>query len=240
MQEQSDSKAQFHPTRWSVVHRVQSGGDDAARALEELCREYWFPLYGWARRSGMTPSDAEDAVQGFFADVIRKQLFQKAEETRGRLRSFLLTVFRRYLADQREKASAAQRGGGRVFSFDALAGEELYLAEGSVSSTPDAFYDRQWALTVLERAMARLADDYAKRGKGADFEQLRRHLTGDATTDYAADAAALKISEGTVRVAVHRLRERFGQALREEVSSTQTEGGDVDAELTHLLRALES
>lgn len=240
MQEQPDSKAHFHPTRWSLVHRVQSGGDDAVEALEELCTEYWFPLYGWARRVGMAPADAEDGVQGFFADVIRKQIFRKADESRGRLRSFLLTVFRRYLADQSEKAAAIQRGGDRVFSFDALAGEELYLAEASVPATADSFYDRQWALTVLDRAMARLGDDYDKRGKGADFLQLRRHLTSGAETDYSCDASSLGISEGAVRVAVHRLRERFGRALREEVAATQAEGGDVDAELAHLLRALES
>ena len=240
MHEQPDSKAQFHPTRWSLVHRVQSGGDDAAGALEELCREHWFPLYGWARRSGMSPADAEDGVQGFFGDVIRKELFSKADEAKGRLRTFLLTVFRRHLNDQRDRANAARRGADKVYSFDALAGEELYLAEAGVAPTADAFFDRHWALTILDLTMNRLEAEYAKRGKRADFQQLRRYLTSEPEADFAGDGHALGLSEGAVRVAIHRLRARFGQALREEVASTQGAHDDVDAELAHLLRALES
>ncbi len=230
----------FLQTRWSLIQRVQAGGDEAETALAELCTAYWFPLYGWARRAGASPEDAEDVVQGFFGDVLRKRLFEKADAAKGRLRTFLLTVFRRYQSDVRAKANAQQRSTARVVSFDALAGEELYLAEVGVAATADAFYDRQWALTVLERTLAGLGDDYEKRGKLADFQQLRRYLTSDVDADYAGDAAALGTNEGTVRVAVHRLRERFGHALRGEVAATQGADGDVDAELAHLLQALEA
>ncbi len=229
----------FLQTRWSLIQRVQAGGAAAAGALEELCTAYWFPLYGWARRAGASPEDAEDVVQGFFGDVLRKGIFEKADASKGKLRTFLLTVFRRYQHDVWTKANAQQRAAERVVSFDALVGEELYLAEGGVGATADAFYDRQWALTVLERTLAKLGEDYEKRGKAADFHRLRRYLTSDGEADYTSDAAALGTNEGAVRVAVHRLRERFGQALREEVAATQGEG-DVDAELAHLLRALEA
>lgn len=217
---------------------MQAGGAGADSALSELCEAYWFPLYGWARRSGASPEDAEDVVQGFFGDVLRKQLFAKADATKGRLRTFLITLFRRYQRDAWVKAHAGMRNSARVVSFDALAGEELYLAEAGVAATADAFYDRQWALTVLERALGRLGEDYEKRGKAADFKQLRPYLTSDFAANYAGDAAVLGTNEGAIRVAVHRLRERFGQALRDEVASTQGDS-DVDAELTHLLRALE-
>lgn len=119
-----DTRSPFLPTRWSLVDRVRKGGADATAALEELCRAYWFPLYGWARRSGRSPADSEDAVQGFFSDVVRKQLFARAEEAKGRLRTFLLTAFRRYQRDLYDKANAEQRGAHRLVSFDAMAGEE--------------------------------------------------------------------------------------------------------------------
>ncbi len=230
----------FLPTRWSLIQRVQSGGSDAAGALEELCRAYWFPLYGWARRSGAAAEDAEDLVQGFFCDVLRKNLFARADLTRGKLRTLLLTAFRRYQQDQREKAAAQRRGAERLVSFDAAAGEEWYRAEPEAGATADAFYDRQWALTVLEQALRRLGREYAKRGKGADFDRLQRYLTEPDDADYAADAAALGVAAGSVRVAVHRLRERFGEALREEVAGLLDDDSDVEGELTHLLAALET
>lgn len=229
----------FLQTRWSLIQGVQAGGVSAERALEELCKAYWFPLYGWARRTGASAEDAEDVVQGFFGDVLRKGIFEKADASKGKLRTFLLTVFRRYQHDVWTKANAQQRAAERAVSFDALMGEELYLAEGGSGVSADAFYDRQWALTVLERALAGLGEEYAKRGKAADFERLRRYLTSDGDADYAADAAVLGINEGAVRVAVHRMRERFGEALRKDVAETQGDG-DVDSELAHLLRALEA
>ena len=219
--------------------RVQGGGPPGAEALAELCTAYWFPLYGWARRSGVPAADAEDLVQGFFANVVRKRLFERANEAKGRLRTFLLTSFRHYRADVHDHVSAERRGADRVVSFDALAGEESYLAEGVSAATPDAFYDRQWALTVLEQAMRRVADDYARRNKGADYAQLQRYLTETGDADYESDAEALGISAGAVKVAVHRLRDRFREALREEVGSTQEDEENIDEELAHLLRALE-
>jgi DNA-directed RNA polymerase specialized sigma24 family protein len=230
----------FLPTRWSLIQRVQAGGVAGASALDELCSAYWFPLYGWARRSGASPEDAEDVVQGFFSDVLRKQLFKKADAAKGRLRTFLLTAFRRYQRDAYVKANAQQRGADRTVSFDAVAGEEWYRAEEPGATTPDAFYDRQWAVTVLEQAMQRLAKDYTRRGKGADFARLRPYLTGAAAADYEADAQVLHMTASAVKVAVHRMRERFRDTLREEVASMQGEGEDVDEELTHLLRALEA
>lgn len=240
MAEARDSRAQFPQTRWTLVHRVQTGGKDAWGALEELCQCYWFPLYGWARRSGSSPADAEDAVQGFFSDVVRKRLFEKADSEKGRLRTFLLTAFRRYHRDIREKAAAIHRGGDRVVSFDALCGEEWYVAEAAHASSADAFFDRQWALAVLERTMAQVESDYSRRGKGELFEQLHRYLTTEEEADYHRDGKILGLSVGAVKVAVHRLRDRFRQALRDEVASTQDENEDIEEELTHLLRALES
>ncbi len=229
----------FQPTRWSLIQRVQVGGDDGARALGELCEAYWLPLFGWARRSGASPQDAEDLVQGFFCDVVRKDIFSKADLAKGRLRTLLLTAFRRFQHDQWDKTITQRRASGPTVSFDAAAGEEWYQAEAG-TATPDAFYDRQWALTVLEQAMQRLGAEYTKRGKGADFAQLRRYLTDTDDADYGADATALGVSAGAVRVAVHRMRERFGHALREEVAGLLKDGSDVDGELAHLLAALES
>jgi RNA polymerase sigma-70 factor (ECF subfamily) len=236
----AEQPSPFQQTRWSLIQRVKAGGAEGAVALEELCAAYWFPLYGWARRSGMSPEDAEDIVQGFFCDVLRKELFAKADAGRGRLRTFLLTTFRRYQHDQRDKAMAQRRGADRVVSFDAAAGEEWYQAEAGSATTPDAFYDRQWALTVLEQAMQRLEGEYAKRGKGADFARLRRYLTETDDAGYDDDAAALGLTPNAVKVAVHRLRDRFGHALREEVAGLQDSAGDVDGELTHLLAAIEA
>ncbi len=229
----------FVQTRWSLIQRVQAGGEAAAVALGELCAAYWFPLYGWARRAGASPEDAEDLVQGFFSDVLRKHLFEKADASKGRLRTFLLTAFRRYQRDASEKTTALRRGADRTVSFDAMAGEEWYRAEAG-TATPDAFYDRQWALALLDQAVSRLGGEYAKRGKGADFQQLRRYLTDPGDAGYEQDAAALGIGAGAVKVAVHRLRERFRAALREEVASMQYESEDVDEELAHLLRAIEA
>lgn len=235
-----ETRAPFQPTRWTLIQQVREGRDDADEALETLCTDYWKPLHGWAVRTGWTPADAEDLVQGFFADVLRKRLFERADAAKGRLRTFLLTAFRRYARDVRAKAAASFREADRAISFEVLGGEETDLSGADSSPASDAFYDRQWALLILERALDQIRDDYTKRGKAADFTQLQRYLTEPGEVDYEHDASILGLSANAVKVAVHRLRERFRTALREEVASAQGPEADVDEELTYLVRALES
>lgn len=240
MPSESEPSAAFAPTRWSLV--LQARGDDAeARtALEALCAAYWYPLYSWSRRSGLPPADAEDAVQGFFAAVLERRLFDRAESERGRLRTFLLTVFRRHLKDVREKAGAERRGGGKVVSFDAVEAEEWFRNEPADTAEPEDRFDREWALTVLERAMERVESAFRRRGKGAEFEALRPFLTrsGDQAA-YETAGMPVGLGAGAFKVALHRLRERFREALREEVRETGAVESDVDDELRHLLRVLE-
>ena len=189
--------------------QARSGGAGAPAALEELCAAYWFPLYAWARRAGLAPADAEDAVQGFFAAVLHQRLFDRADAERGRLRTFLLTVFRRHLRDEQVKAGAERRGGGRVVSFDAAEAEDWFREEPALEETPEHYFDRQWALTLLERALARVAAAYAHRGKDAEFAALRPFLTAGASqADYDTAGRTVGLSGGAFKVALHRLRER--------------------------------
>ena len=235
----SQVPAAFAPTRWSLVLQARGDGATAHAALEELCAAYWFPLYAWARRSGLAPADAEDAVQGFFAAVLHQRLFDRADAERGRLRTFLLTVFRRHLRDEQEKASAERRGGGRVVSFDAAEAEEWFREEPASEETPEHFFDRHWALTLLERALGRVEVAYARRGKDAEFTTLRPFLTASGSeADYTAAGRAVGLGGGAFKVALHRLRERFREALREEVRETQPDDGSVDEEMAYLLRVL--
>jgi len=241
MRPDNEPAAGFAPTRWSLVLRTRSpDAGAAAQALEELCAAYWYPLYAWARREGLAPADAEDAVQGFFAAVLRQRLFDRADAERGRLRTFLLTVFRRHLRDEQAKAGAERRGGGRVVSFDAAEAEEWFREEPATAETPEHYFDRQWALTLLDRALGRVEAAYARRGKEAEFTALRPFLTtSGAQADYEAAGRAVGLGGGTFKVALHRLRERFREALRQEVRETQPDDGGVEEEMAYLLRVLE-
>ena len=230
----------FAPTRWSLVLRSRGEDGPARVALEELCGAYWFPLYAWARRSGMAQADAEDAVQGFFAVVLGRRLFDRADAHRGKLRTFLLTAFRRHVRDERDKAAADRRGGGRVVSFDGMEAEEWFREEALAEESPDHCFDRHWALTVLERALARVEAGYARRGKAAEFAALRPFLgESGGQVSYGSAGAPLGLGVGAFKVALHRFRERFREALREEVRDSDSEESDVDAELAYLLRVLE-
>ena len=238
MNEDGQPLHEFRPTRWSLVHSVRAGGEAAEDALEDLCQAYWFPLYGWARRSGASPADAEDLVQGFFGEVVEKGLFGRADARKGRLRTLLLTAFRRFSRDVAERAGAEKRGGNRLVSIDAIAGEEWYLAEAATTAAPEAFFDRQWAITLLEQAVRRLQLEYEARGKADVFTTLRPFLTEGGDAGYGEEAARLAMTVGSVKVAVHRMRERFREALREEVAGMQDDAEDVEEELAYLLRAL--
>ncbi len=234
------SNAPFPATKWSVVLNSGRGNAKGEEALAELCQAYWLPLYTFARRDGHSPTDAEDLVQGFLAKAVIDELFSRADAGRGKLRTFLLTAFRRYAKDEQVKAHAEKRGGGTLVSLDGIEAEHWYAEAGEGGrDSAEAAYDRQWALTLLERTCERLRADCEGRGKGAEFDALRPFLTSNAEgADYERLGAHLGMKPDTVKVSVHRLRARFGLLLREEVRETHADDSDVDAELRHLIQLL--
>lgn len=232
-------KAAFPQTRWSVVLQATPDNQAGMKALGELCARYWYPLYAFARRSGNSVADAEDLVQGFLSRSSRDGLFARANAEKGKLRTFLLTAFRRYARDEYKKSIAGKRGGGKLVSFDAAEAESWYSGETSLTESPEALFDREWAVTLLENAMNRLASTWAEKGKATEFSFLRPYLTAAGTAgDYERISAATGMKPGTVKVTLHRLRASFGVALREEIRDTQEEGADIDAELNYLIQLL--
>lgn len=237
----------FPTTSWTLVRRAR--GADAGRAaaaLDALCRAYWRPLYAFARGQGLARADAQDAVQDFFATALRRELFARAEETEGKLRSFLLTAFKRVLLDRAAQAGAARRtpaGGWADGDFEAA---EAEWARGAADeAAPDAAFERQWARELLARALARTEARYAREGKREVFEALKGEALEEGEAERQNDRATedggpeaeeggAKLSAGARRVAVHRLRKRFGEALRAAVAETLPEGADVEAELRAL------
>jgi RNA polymerase sigma-70 factor (ECF subfamily) len=233
----------FCTTRWSVVLSARGGADGArtGEALSELCRIYWYPLYGYARRCGRPPHDAEDLTQAFLAHILRPGALDGVGREKGRFRSFLLASMRNFMADEHSRASAQKRGGGRVVSFDAMSAESRYAAEPRDERTPEREFDRRWAIRLLDEVLRRLEAECAAEGQGAQFDALRFALTGDASAaPYADLAARLGSTEGALRVAVHRMRKRYRRLLRDEIAETLASPDDVDDELRCLLEALAS
>jgi RNA polymerase sigma factor (sigma-70 family) len=231
----------FATTHWSVV--LAAGKDQspqAQEALSRLCETYWYPLYAFVRRQGRNPHDAQDLTQEFFARLLRSHFFVAADPKRGRFRSFLLASLKHFLMHEWEKDRAQKRGGGRsLVRFDAQAGETRYGVEPVEPLTAEAIFERRWALTLLDRVLERLGADYAVSGRAALFDALKPALTGEkALAGYADLAARLGMSEGALKVAVHRLRQRYGELLREEIAHTVASPGEVEGELRHLLSAL--
>jgi RNA polymerase sigma-70 factor (ECF subfamily) len=219
--------------------RADSG---ARRAMDDLARLYWFPLYAYLRRQGHPPAQAEDLVQGFFTRLLAQDALAAADRAKGKFRSFLLACLKNFLANEWDKTQAAKRGGGRpVLSLDALDAESRYAAEPMDEMTPERVFDRRWALTVLEQVLRRLRDDYAARGQGNIFAALEHVLAGGRGPTYADIAAPLAMTEAAVKVAAHRLRRRYRELLRAEIAQTVSEPrepGLVDEELRQLLASL--
>lgn len=235
------SRDRFHTTRWSLIRSAAGGSDRslARAALEELCELYWRPLYSWLRRNGSTAHEAEDLVQGFYVALLERDDFTRLAPERGRFRSFLLASLRHYVSNQRDYDRAAKRGGGlRRFSLDVDAAEKRLIREPSDQSSQDALYDRVWAETVLERAHERLQAQYATAGRRERYAALAPHLAGAGAQSYARVAGDLGLTEGAVKVAVHRLRQEFRDALRAEIAQTVDEPEEIDAEIQDLFRAL--
>lgn len=219
----SNSKpADFVTTCWSDVRRAAALQGGAADALEQLCRQYWYPLYAYLRRSGNDPQTAQDHVQSFFADLLSRRSLQHADPERGRFRSFLLTACRNHVANAQRAQRTLRRGGGRrMMSLDAVDGETRYAAERSDQWTAERLYERRWALAVIDAAFHRVRIDYEAKGRSERFNALRPLVAPSERTPALDDVAAkLGCSAGAVKVAAHRLRQQFAQALRDEVART--------------------
>ena len=234
----SSGPSVFVTTRWSVVLSAKGAATPAGQAaLETLCRTYWPPIYAYLRRRGHSPHDAQDLAQGFFAQLLQREAVGGVSPDKGRFRSFLLGSLGHYLNDQRDRAQALKRGAGRVFPMDTATAESLHAACPEL--TPERAFDRQWALTLLERVHETLREEHVAAGKAAQFETLRFALAGSRSdVPYHELAARLGMSEGAVKVAVHRLRARYRELLRETVADTVAAGTDVEQELRQLFQAL--
>jgi RNA polymerase sigma-70 factor (ECF subfamily) len=231
----------FCPTHWTVV--LAAGGADsvAARdALEKLCRAYWPPIYDFLRRQGHNPHDAQDLTQGFFARLLEKNSFAEADRAKGRFRSFLLGALKHFLANERDKANALKRGGGRMLiPIDAASVETSCGFEPADHTTAEKAFERRWALTLLDQVLRRLRQEYLEAGKEKMFEQLKQTLTeASRSVPYAEIAVRMDTTEGAIKVAVHRLRQRYRELLRAEISSTVASPAEVEDELRNLFAAL--
>jgi DNA-directed RNA polymerase specialized sigma24 family protein len=230
----------FTTTHWSVVLAArEKQSPQAADALERLCRTYWYPLYAYVRRKGYDAHDAQDLTQEFLARLLARNYLTVADRNRGKFRSFLLGTLEHFLAREWTKAHAQKRGGGQpLFSLDEVDAENRYRLEPAHELTADRIFDRRWATTLLEEAMARLREDYTADHRGDLFARLEGFLTGNAPeTSYAEMAASLNMSEGALKVAVHRLRQRYGELVRAEIAQTVATPEEAVEEL-HYLAAL--
>ena len=231
----------FATTRWSVVLAAGSNDTAPARdALAKLCRTYWYPLYTFVRRRGHSAEDAQDLTQEFLARLLEKNWVGHADKSKGRFRTFLLSAMKHFLADEWDKARAQKRGGDVSFvslQFDLA--ETRYGREPSAEVSPERNFELRWALTLLEEVLNRLRADYAQEGKAELFAALHPCLVGDRTEQpYAEIAKSLGASESMVKSAVHRLRQRYRQLLREEIANTVAGPEEVDEELRHLFAVL--
>jgi RNA polymerase sigma-70 factor (ECF subfamily) len=231
----------FHTTHWSVVLAAQGQEGTAARdALGSLCSAYWFPLYGFVRSRGVSPHDAEDLTQEFFCRFLERNSLGNVSPANGKFRSFLLACLKHFLVNEWERARAQRRGGGQALvPLDTGEGETRLLREPADHATPEALFEKRWAFAVLEQTMSALQAEYAAKKKADDFEAMKGFLPGGQGRESRAEFAARRgMSAGAVDVAIHRLRQRFGVLLREQVMRTVSSENEVDEEISYLMSVL--
>jgi RNA polymerase sigma factor (sigma-70 family) len=236
----SDASGLFPNTRWSVVLATrQQCSPESATALETICSTYWYPLYAYVRRTGQSRDDAQDIIQEFFRRLLEKRWLDSVSPHKGKLRAFFIVALKNFMNNEWRRASAQKRGGGQMPVQLDTAFAESRLAADSNSFAPDEMFDQQWAFTLLDLTIDRLQAEFATAGKPSHFDALKNCLmAGRGAIDYAAVAAQLGVNEGAARVAVHRLRKRFREIYREEISQTLADGANLDEELHHLAAAL--
>jgi RNA polymerase sigma factor (sigma-70 family) len=240
----ASSPAWFAPTRWSVVlASAQTQAPGASNALAELCKAYWQPLYAFARRRGYDHHRAQDIIQGFFLSLIESKSLARVDPHKGKFRSYLLAALQNHMASEHTRDNAQKRGGGMQFvSLDDDNSEAKFNSANFANSLPaETVFEREWAIAALEAAIARLEEDFLKRGKLNVFHALKPYLLGDQPIGaYEKTAAALNLSAGAVRTGVHRLRADFRTYLRREVAKTVESPDQIEDEMRHLRTALGS
>lgn len=237
------TNAQFRETHWSVVIAAANPESERAQAaMETLCRTYWYPIYAFLRRQGRPPEQAKDLTQEFFVHLLEKQTLARAQRERGKFRTFLLTVLRNLVSDLRQKEHAQKRGGGReIVSLDADEAEQRFAREPATDLDPEKIFSRRWAMTVLETVLARLAADYAARGKQALYEQIQDLLLDKkGAVSQGEIAARLGLKEGTINSEVSRMRQRFRELFRAEIAATVSDPAQIDEEARDLFAILQS
>jgi DNA-directed RNA polymerase specialized sigma24 family protein len=233
---------QFQDTHWSLILKAARNDEESATALNKLCRGYWVPLYGYVRRRGINPSDAEDLVQGFFADFIQRAALQKADQSRGRFRWFLLGCLKNFLNNEWDRLRTLKRGGEfRFVSFDAPTAEAMYGDLAALQLTPETLFDRAWAQSFVEQVLGELREEYRAEGRLATFETLESVLSKYGRAISFADAARqLASTEVAVRMAAMRLRRRYGELLYRQILKIVANPAEADDELRYLLRCLDN
>ncbi len=237
----SSGAESFRTTHWSVVLLAgQRPSPEAAAALEKLCQAYWYPLYAFVRRKGHEREEAQDLTQEFLVRLLEKNYLAHADRNKGKFRSFLLAALNHFLTNDWRRAQAAKRGGGQaLISLDAATAEQQYALEPVSDLTPEKIYERRWALTLLDQALARLQKEMLAAGKAGQFDKLRGFLTSEpGENDYEAAAAQLEMTAGAVAVAVHRLRQRYRELVREVIAHTVGSSAEVEDEIRWLFGAV--
>ena len=238
--EKERRRSRFATTSWTVV--LQAAAKDPNQnsdSLAILCEAYWYPLYAFVRRLGNSPVDAEDLTQSFFAELLAKSTLAKTDPDRGRFRTFLLTSLQNFLKNEHRKTSAIKRGGQHsILSLDFEAAESQYSLEPAHQRTAQKAFDRSWALALLNQVLNSLEQQYNDSGKTKLFDALKSHLVGEASVPYSSLATDLGMKEGAIKVAMHRLRERYGQMLRLQIAKTIEDPAHVDQELRYLFEVL--
>lgn len=234
--------AAFTATHWSVVLAAGRADSPAAHdALAKLCRDYWQPLYTYVRRRGLDAHDSQDLTQEFFARLLERDWLKQVQPEKGKFRSFLLVALNHFLSNEWDKRHCLKRGGGEaIVSLNDTRAEEARLAhEPADMLTPERAFERRWALTLIERALGKLEAECKAKGRGAEFTVLQPFLSAKPDgEEYTRAAEQLGMSEGTLRVTVHRLRKKMGEHLRSEIAQTVARSEDVEAELRELFAAL--
>jgi len=230
---------QFPTTRWTLVVAAGDPHEKGARsALVSLCENYWYPLYAYLRRRGYPADQAQDLTQGFFIRMLEGRYLDRADPEKGRFRSFLLSSLKFFVADEEDRDRAHKRGGGALVPLEFSSGEERYRREPAHDETPERIFERRWALSVLDRVVEKLRNEFVQHGRPEHFERLKVFLLGQSDAPYAALAREMNTSEGALKVAIHRLRKRYRELFRQEIADTVADPAEVESELRYLVVVL--